>query len=119
MRLAITADSQLIGVIGLESADGGTTAEIGYWLAQPAWGKGYATEAARAIVDHAFTGIGCTSMIARYAIGNEASRRILLGLGFEEQGESTGACRATGGETTVMELTLSRSGWAQAKGSRQ
>jgi RimJ/RimL family protein N-acetyltransferase len=119
LRRAITVDGQLIGVIGLESEDGGKTLEIGYWIAEPQWGKGYASEAARAMVDHAFGEMGCTAITARYTIGNTGSRRILLGLGFAELGEATCTSRATASDNLAMQLALSRSGWAQAKGRRR
>src|SRR5438132_909875 len=54
VAFAITlADGTLIGVCGLKR-DRGDATEIGYWLAVPYWGQGYATEAARALIDHAF-----------------------------------------------------------------
>lgn len=112
LRLAITRMSQLIGGIGIEAG------EIGYWLAEDHWGKGYGTEAAQAITDHAFEAMELSSLQARYRIGNDASRRILLGLGFAERGEQAGYSKATGGETVVMRLELSRDAWMKAKERR-
>ncbi len=111
-RLAITLNGELIGVIGVEGG------ELGYWIAEPFWGRGLATEAARAVVDHAFSEGTCDSLAARYQLGNEASRRILVGLGFQEQGEAEGFCRATGEATRVMTLALSASRWAGARERR-
>src|SRR5215470_19755479 len=52
---AITlADDALIGICGLRMATPRKPPEIGYWLGVPYWGQGYATEAARAVIDHAF-----------------------------------------------------------------
>jgi len=39
--------------------------EIGYWLGVPYWGHGYATEAARALIDHAFEDLGLEQLEAR------------------------------------------------------
>ena len=47
----------LIGACGIGTRDG-EQPEIGYWLGVPFWGKGYATEAARALIDHAFGDLG-------------------------------------------------------------
>jgi RimJ/RimL family protein N-acetyltransferase len=113
LRLAITRDGDLIGVIGVE--DG----EIGYWIAEPEWGKGYATEAAQAMCAHAFGAMALDAMKARYALGNTASRRILLGLGFVETGKTKSFSRATNTETTVMTLTLSLRDWRQGKERRR
>ncbi len=113
LRLAITREAALIGGISIE--DG----EIGYWLAEGQWGKGYATEAAHVVTDHAFEVMGLQRMVARYRLGNEASRRILLGLGFMELGEDAGVSKATGGATTVMKLELSPAAWAKARERRR
>ena len=44
----------LIGVAGIAKLNG-SAPELGYWLGVPFWGHGYATEAARAVIDYAFT----------------------------------------------------------------
>lgn len=60
LRFAITAGGTLLGGIGVEHG------ELGYWLAEPHWSKGYETEAARAIADHAFGVMDLKPMIARH-----------------------------------------------------
>lgn len=107
--LAITREDALIGVIGIEHG------ELGYWLAEAAWGKGYGTEAARAVVDHAFTALDFNELTASYHLGNAASRRILLGLGFIEIGEGSAFSKARQAEVPHMKLTLSRAAWKEAK----
>ena len=49
-------DGTVIGGCGLDMRDG-PAPEIGYWLGARYWGKGYATEAVRALIDHAFTNL--------------------------------------------------------------
>ena len=57
-------------------------AELGYWLGVPHWGKGYATEAAKALIDYAF-GVLCLSALwCGYYAGNEASARVQKKTGF-------------------------------------
>ena len=51
--VTLAATGQFIGCAGLENSRGNGL-EIGYWIGQPFWGKGYATEAAQALVDVAF-----------------------------------------------------------------
>src|SRR5262249_50427517 len=56
VRLAVLLrqDSMLCGGVGLVSASEHLHAELGYWIGVPFWGRGYATEAARAVVDYGF-----------------------------------------------------------------
>ena len=52
--LITLANGTVIGGCGFDMRDG-PAPEIGYWLGAKHWGKGYATEAVRALIDHAFT----------------------------------------------------------------
>lgn len=56
--------------------------ELGFHLLPEHWGQGYATEAARAVIDHAFTRLGAAALFAGHHPRNETSRRTLLKLGF-------------------------------------
>ena len=60
--------------------------EIGYWLGVPFWGNGYATEAARALIDHAFGDLGYAVLTAGARVSNPASRRVLEKCGFQWTG---------------------------------
>ena len=111
--LAISHAGELIGVIGIEHG------ELGYWLAEAAWGRGYGREAARALADHVFSELNFETLVASYHLGNEASRRILLGLGFVEIGESAAFSKARQAEVPHMKLCLTREGWADAKERRR
>lgn len=55
---------------------------LGYWLTPSAWGKGYATEAARAAIEVART-MGVKRIVAGHFIDNPASGRVLRKLGFQ------------------------------------
>jgi RimJ/RimL family protein N-acetyltransferase len=69
--------------------------ELGFALRPLFWGKGLATEAARAAVDHAFGTLGATALFAGHHAANAASRRALEKLGFrhthDEHYEPTGS----------------------------
>src|SRR5262249_62134218 len=58
------ATAGLIGACGLKYLDDGPEIEVGYHLARPAWGKGYATEAARACLCHGFDRLGLPRIVA-------------------------------------------------------
>ena len=57
-------------------------AELGYRLRRPAWGHGYATEGAAALLDHAFGTVGLTRVWGETMAVNTSSRRVLSKLGM-------------------------------------
>jgi len=76
------------GTAGWIDADG--QVEIGYGLAAPFRGRGYGTEAVRALADWVAAQEGVRVVIADVEVGNEPSRRLLVSLGFSLTGESDG-----------------------------
>lgn len=56
--------------------------ELGYWLGQPFWGRGYVTEAAREILRHGFEDLGMNIIWCGYYDGNQKSKRVQEKLGF-------------------------------------
>jgi RimJ/RimL family protein N-acetyltransferase len=75
--------AQLIGGVGLQGGDDGI--EIGYWIARAHWNKGYATEAARALLRLAGT-LGHKRISAHHFVDNPASARVLAKIGFRPTG---------------------------------
>lgn len=76
-------DAALIGCVGIDPADG--AAELGYWIARPHWGRGYATEAGRAALEIARM-LGHSRVVASHFLDNPASGRVLRKLGFAPTG---------------------------------
>lgn len=76
------------GMIGLHRAAPGGSAEIGYWMAPAARGKGYLVEAARAVVDFGFApgGLALVRIEWRASVGNVPSARAARALGFRYEG---------------------------------
>jgi ribosomal-protein-alanine N-acetyltransferase len=80
----------VIGYCGLfffPDLDGQAEVEIGYRLARSAWGQGYATEAACAVRDHAFTTLGMKRLIAMIDPSNIASIRVAEKVGMKYEKE--------------------------------
>ena len=76
---------RLVGAAGLSTdPEGGT--ELGYWIARPFWGLGYATEAARAVIEIARHGLRLPRLEAGHFLDNPASGRVLEKLGFRPTG---------------------------------
>ena len=76
----------LAGVVGLRCIHG-EMPMLGYWLGQEHWGKGYATEAALALVGAARS-TGIAGLQSRALVENSGSRNVLRKAGFVETGEA-------------------------------
>lgn len=89
---AMRADDRLVGMISLSRRAPGS-AEIGFWTAADARGKGLLTEAASAVIDHGFepTGMSLDRLEWNAAAGNIASARAARRLGFRFEGVRRGA----------------------------
>ena len=75
---------QLIGACGLGRRPSGSV-EMGYWIARPFWGRGFATEACSSLIGIAAT-LGLPSLEGSHFLDNPASARVLEKLGFEPVG---------------------------------
>ncbi|MEL7181962.1 MAG: GNAT family N-acetyltransferase [Pseudomonadota bacterium] len=104
----IWQDAALIGTIGLDG-------ELGYWLAQDAWGQGFATEAARAVVDYHFEKHEADHLKSTYFDGNAASRSVLVKLGFERTSADLHFSAARQEDVPVHCMTLTRHRWEAAR----
>jgi RimJ/RimL family protein N-acetyltransferase len=88
LHLAITlADGgTLVGAIGLANNKEHRRAEIGYWIGVEQWGKGYCTEAARAVVRFGFERMGLNSVRGRHMSRNPASGAVMRKCGMTHEG---------------------------------
>jgi len=74
------------GCIGLTLHLEHDRAELGYWVGRPLWGRGYATEAARAVLAWGFGALALHRINAHCFVRNSASARVLLKLGMRHEG---------------------------------
>lgn len=79
-------DDQIVGHAGLRLDDDRRSAELGYWLARHAWGFGYATEAAAAIVQFGFSDLHLERIWATCLPENTPSLHVLAKTGFSSIG---------------------------------
>ena len=77
----------LIGTCGLHRTAPSTEPELLYSLTLGCWGRGLASEAARAVVKDAFGRLGLSRVLARADVPNRASIAVMQRLGFEYEGE--------------------------------
>jgi RimJ/RimL family protein N-acetyltransferase len=112
--LITLATGPIIGACGLDLRDP-PHPEIGYWLGVAHWGKGYATEAVRALIDHAFTDLDHEMLNAGARVTNPASRRLLEKCGFQWTGVGLCRIRALHSSAPIDRFRLERSIWASLK----
>ena len=73
----------LVGAVGLVEIDHSHgRAELGYWIARPCWDRGYATEAARAVIGYGFSALGLHRVYAMHFSRNPASGRVMAKCGM-------------------------------------
>jgi len=114
LAFLITLDDEPIGACGLAQLDG-PAPDLGYWIGAPYWGNGYATEAARAVIDHAFTALGHEAVQAGARVTNPASRRVLEKCGFQWTGVGLYRIRALASSAPIDRFRLDRGIWASLK----
>ena len=94
---------RLIGGIGFGRLPSGAQ-EIGYWIARPYWGLGFATEAGRAAIANARHSLRLGRLVAGHFLDNPASGRVLAKLGFRPTGVTAQRYSAGRGEESACRL---------------
>ena len=86
---ALKDSDRLIGCVGIDGRNIGDSqgaAELGYWLGEPFWGKGYAREAVAAIMKYGFDALGLETIHALCEPLDTASQKVLLACGLKRAG---------------------------------
>jgi RimJ/RimL family protein N-acetyltransferase len=86
-RFALIFEDVLIGCADIDEIGNGR-GELGYWLDEPYWGRGLASEAAEALLGFAFDALRLGHLWSGHAADNPASGRVLEKLGFRFVGET-------------------------------
>lgn len=100
----IWAGDDFVGTIGLDT-------ELGYWLAQDQWGKGYATEAGRAVLADHFADSDNDLVKSSHFVDNTSSRNVLEKLGFVDVGPHEHFSKARGSTVPGRGMELTRARW--------
>jgi [ribosomal protein S5]-alanine N-acetyltransferase len=105
---AIAVDDQAVGGVGfvLHPDVERVSAEIGYWLAEPFWGRGIATEALRAVTSYAIENHGLTRIYAVPFAWNVASCRVLEKAGYVLEGRLRNSAIKDGRLTDQMQYAF-------------
>jgi RimJ/RimL family protein N-acetyltransferase len=103
-----------IGMVGIDWREHDAP-ELGYWLGFEHWGRGFGTEAARAVIDFFFEEFYAEHLVSGARVANPASRNILEKCGFQWSGVELHRFEALGSSTPVDRFRLSRSVWTSLK----
>jgi RimJ/RimL family protein N-acetyltransferase len=117
LAMAITPRAkpgQLIGVVGIKD-DGSSVPTLGYWLGTPFWNNGFATEAARALIDAFFAYGEGQELAASARVINPGSRRVLEKCGFTAVSSGLQGGPARRGVLPVDHFRLDRRKWESLK----
>lgn len=104
-----------VGCAGLNATERGL--ELGYWIGEPHWRKGYATEAAHALVDLAFRATSVQALHASCRVINPASRRVIHKCGFQYAGQGM-LNSIVAGRVPVERYRLDRRTWSSLRSWR-
>jgi RimJ/RimL family protein N-acetyltransferase len=106
--LTLKDTGTFVGCAGLNTTDRGL--ELGYWIGEPYWKRGYATEAAHALVDLAFQRTSIQVLHASARVINPASRRVIHKCGFQYAGQGM-LNSIVAGQVPVERYRLDRKTW--------
>ncbi|MCR4267868.1 GNAT family N-acetyltransferase [Nitratireductor sp. ZSWI3] len=110
--ITLSESGAFIGCAGLEPREHGL--EIGYWIGEPYWGRGYATEAAHALVDLAFRATDIDRLNVSCRVTNSASRRVIHKCGFQYAGQGM-MDSVVAGKVPVERYQLDRKTWVSLR----
>lgn len=79
-------NGELLGAIALSNNQKSKNGAIAYWIGEKYWGKGYGTEAVKALIDFAFEEKKLHKVFARYFKSNPASGKIMEKIGMKQEG---------------------------------
>lgn len=110
--VTLAENGAFIGCAGLHPRARGL--ELGYWIGEPYWGRGYATEAAHALVDLAFRASAIDRLHVSCRVINAASRRVIHKCGFQYAGQGMLDSQVAGSVPTER-YALDRRTWASLR----
>ncbi|MBD0257545.1 MAG: GNAT family N-acetyltransferase [Cytophagales bacterium] len=109
-------ENAFLGGIGLTLEPRFDRAEIGYWLGEPYWNQGYATEATGAIIRFGFGTLGLNKLTSSYLAQNPASGRVMQKSGMTREGELQEHVRKGNAYHTLILYGLTRSDFEKNNG---
>jgi RimJ/RimL family protein N-acetyltransferase len=110
--VTLAGSGTFVGCAALNVTERGL--ELGYWLGEPFWRRGYATEAAHALVDLAFRATPVNVLHASCRVINPASRRVIHKCGFQYAGQGM-MHSLVAGQVPIERYRLDRKTWTSLR----
>jgi RimJ/RimL family protein N-acetyltransferase len=111
--ITLRDSGDLVGAMGLVITRRFDHAELGYWTGKPYWGKGYCTEAARAVIDYGFTHLDLHRIHASHMTRNPASGRVMENIGMKREGVLRGHVKKWDKYEDLVVYAILRHEWEQ------
>lgn len=113
--IVLKESDEFIGAVGLHRNGKHNGAEMGYWLGESFWNKGYATEAARAVLKFGFEELNLHKIYATHFTDNIASGKVMLRNGMIKEGEWKEHYKIGDAYKSVIQYRLLKSEYEEAK----
>jgi RimJ/RimL family protein N-acetyltransferase len=111
LAVTLRESGELVGAVALTVNREQNRASMGYWIGHPYWGRGYATEAARAVLDLAFAELRLRRVEATHFADNPASGRVMEKLGMSYEGTLRSHVIRDGARHDLVVRGVLRSDW--------
>lgn len=110
--ITLRETGQLVGAIGLHIERRSNQGKLGYWIGKPFWNRGYATEAAIAIIRYGFASLDLNRIDAWHFARNPASGRVKLKAGMRREGTARQSVIKRGAYEDLNACAILREDWS-------
>ena len=113
--ILLRGGEKLIGACGFGPVKDLRLPQLGYWVGEPYWGQGYATEAGWAVIDYVFNKTSIPVLGCGCRVTNHASRRVIDKCGFLYDGLGMMYSRYKDKPVPVLNFSIDRETWEMAR----
>lgn len=106
--IALKETDEFIGEIGIHLDKTNNRAEMGFWIGEPFWSKGYMSEAARRTLQFGFEEVGLNKIYATHFLANPASGKVLINCGMIKEAEMIDHYQHKGIYGSVLQYRLTK-----------
>ncbi len=107
--------NEFVGGIGLKINNKFNRAVLGYWIAEPYWNMGYATEAVRAILKFGFEELYLNKIFGTCLVENRASGKVMIKNGMIKEGELKDQTKKQNTYRSVIQYRLTKEEFEKEK----